>query len=117
MGVPWRTGAVDGLSGTARRASKRIRGWRYPYPSAAKNSPRLTRRLRRTRIRRSFLDPVQESDKQALLVPSVVVTEHVLVQVRLKVLGRYPAIMPRPQVLLSASQHLLLRTASFLRPW
>jgi hypothetical protein len=32
-------------------------------------------------------DPVQESHKQTSLVSSVVVTEYVLVQVRLKVLG------------------------------
>src|SRR5918992_2882084 len=92
MGALWLTKESDSSEKTSL-ARKQRRAWRYRFPSGASSSTPWTKPLRRrTRVGGSLLDPVQESRKQPSLVAPVVVTEHVLVQVRLKVLGGHPTV-------------------------
>src|SRR5215210_4730740 len=86
MEALWQTNE-SGSPEKASLARKQRRVWRYPYPSVASSSALWTKPLRRTRIGGSLLDPLKKSVEHPPLVFSVVVTEYVLVQVRLKVLG------------------------------
>ena len=76
----------------ASRAKRSRRVWKSHYLQKTISLGCSTRQLRRRSLRRSLLNPIEDSRKQPALISTIVVAEHILVQVRLKVFAGYSTV-------------------------